>query len=205
VTAVAVHDPAEEQSAEEAFRPTLVGVLARGLAYLVLAAALFAPWYTTDFSKFCSLAAIYAIMGLSLNIVVGYTGQLSLGHQGFLGLGALVTANVVAQTNLPMYVGMGLGVLAATAVAIVLGLVALRITGLYLSLITMVFGSAISASLFALPSLTNNNSGVQIRRPPYLADNGDWYLVCLGVLLVVFFLDYRLTLSNTGRALLAIK
>jgi branched-chain amino acid transport system permease protein len=205
VTAVAVHAPAEEQSAEEAFRPTLVGVLARGLAYLVLAAALFAPWYTTDFSKFCSLAAIYAIMGLSLNIVVGYTGQLSLGHQGFLGLGALVTANVVAQTNLPMYVGMGLGVLAATAVAIVLGLVALRITGLYLSLITMVFGSAISASLFALPSLTNNNSGVQIRRPPYLADNGDWYLVCLGVLLVVFFLDYRLTVSKTGRALLAIK
>jgi branched-chain amino acid transport system permease protein len=202
----AVAEPVEtEQHAPAPFRLTLPGVLARGLAYAALAAALFAPWFTTDFSKFCSLAAIYAIMGLSLNIVVGYTGQLSLGHQGFLGLGALVTANVVAQSNLPMYVGMGLGVLATTAVAVVLGLVALRITGLYLSLITMVFGSAISASLFALPSLTNNNSGVQIRRPPYLSDNGDWYLVCLAVLLVVFFLDYRLTVSKTGRALLAIK
>lgn len=186
-------------------RLTVPGLAARGLAYLVLAAALLLPSLTTDFSKFCSLAAIYAIMGLSLNIVIGYTGQLSLGHQGFLGLGAMVTANVVAQSNLPSYVGIGLGIVAAAAVAVVLGLIALRITGLYLSLITLVFGSAISASLFALPSLTNNNSGVQLQRPPYLSSNGDWYLVCLGVLLVVFFLDYRLTVSKTGRALLALK
>ncbi len=184
---------------------SLGGLVARGLAYLVLAVVLLLPSFTTDFSKSCSLAVIYAIMGLSLNIVVGYTGQLSLGHQGFLGLGAMVTANVVAQADLPAYVGIGLGVLAAAAVAVVLGTVALRITGLYLSLITLVFGSAITASLFALPSLTNNNSGVQIHRPPYLASNGDWYLVCLAVLLVVFYLDHRLTASKTGRALLALK
>jgi branched-chain amino acid transport system permease protein len=181
------------------------GIGARGLAYLALGIVLLLPWYTTDFAKFCSLAAIYAIMGLSLNIVVGYTGQLSLGHQGFLGLGALVTANLVTQANLPSWLGIALGMLAATAVAVVLGLVALRITGLYLSLITLVFGSAIATSLFALPSLTNNNSGVNLVRPPYLADNGDWYLVCLVVLLVVYYFDVRLTSSKTGRALLAIK
>jgi branched-chain amino acid transport system permease protein len=204
MTALAA-DSLTRETERPPYRLTVGGLAARGVAYLVVAGVLVLPWSTTDFSKSCSLAAIYAIMGLSLNIVVGYTGQLSLGHQGFLGLGALVTANVVAQTTLPMYVGMGLGVLAAGAVAVVLGLVALRITGLYLSLITMVFGSAISASLFALPSLTNNNSGVQIQRPPYLASNGDWYLVCLAVLLAVFYLDHRLTVSKTGRALLAIK
>jgi branched-chain amino acid transport system permease protein len=188
-----------------AWRLSAAGIVGRGTAYLVLAFVLFLPWYATDFSKWCSLAAIYAIMGLSLNIVVGYTGQLSLGHQGFLGLGALVTANVVAQANLPSYVGIGLGVLASAAVAVVLGLVALRITGLYLALITLVFGSAISSSLFALPSLTHNNSGVQLVRPPYLSSNGDWYLVCLGVLLVVYFIDHRVTASKVGRALLAVK
>jgi branched-chain amino acid transport system permease protein len=191
--------------AQAPWRLTTAGLLARGMSFALLALVLFLPWFATDFSRFCSLAAIYAIMGLSLNIVVGYTGQLSLGHQGFLGLGALVTANVVAQLNLPSYVGIVLGILAATTVATGLGLVALRITGLYLSLITLVFGSAISASLFALPSLTHNNSGVQLHRPPYLADNGDWYLVSLGVLLVVFYCDYRLTKSKVGRALLAIK
>jgi branched-chain amino acid transport system permease protein len=205
VTAVVTPPAGIESNSPVPWRLTNRGVAARGLAFLVLGLVLFAPWFTTDFAKFCSLGAIYAMMGLSLNIVVGYTGQLSLGHQGFLGLGALVTANIVAQANLPAYVGIALGVLAATAVAIVLGLVALRITGLYLALITLVFGSAISSSLFALPSLTNNDSGVQLVRPPYFSDNGDWYLVCLVALLFVFFLDYRLTTSKTGRALLAVK
>jgi branched-chain amino acid transport system permease protein len=181
------------------------GIAARGLAYLGLAVVLFLPWFATDFSKTCSLAVIYALMGLSLNIVVGYTGQLSLGHQGFLGLGALVTANVVFQAHLPIWLAMAFGVLATTAVALALGLVALRITGLYLSLITLVFGSAISSSLFALARFTDNNSGVKISRPSYLADNGDWYLVCVAVLLVIFYLDYRLTVSKVGRALLALK
>jgi branched-chain amino acid transport system permease protein len=195
----------EEVRTDHEWVLTARGILVRAAAYLLLAVLLFLPWFTTDFAKICSLAAIYAIMGLSLNIVVGYTGQLSLGHQGFLGLGALVTANVVSQADLPSYVGIGLGVLATTAVAVALGLVALRITGLYLSLITLVFGSAIATSLFALPSLTNNNSGVQLLRPPYLSENGDWYLVCLVVLLVVYYFDWRLTATKTGRALLAIK
>jgi branched-chain amino acid transport system permease protein len=196
VTAVAAPVP---------FRLSSAGLAGRGLAYLALGFVLFLPWFTTDFSKTCSLAVIYALMGLSLNIVVGYTGQLSLGHQGFLGLGALVTANVVAKAELPIWLAMTCAVLATTAVALVLGLVALRITGLYLSLITLVFGSAISSSLFALATFTDNNSGVKIQRPSYLADNGDWYLICVAVLLVVFYLDYRLTVSKVGRALLALK
>ena len=198
MTAVAAVDAAP-------FRLTGGGLAARGLAYLGLGVVLLLPWFTTDFSKSCSLAVIYALMGLSLNIVVGYTGQLSLGHQGFLGLGALVTANVVAQADLPIWLGMTFAVLSTTAVALVLGLVALRITGLYLSLITLVFGSAITSSLFALPRFTNNNSGLTVVRPSYLAGNGDWYLVCLAALLVVYYLDSRLTASKPGRALLAIK
>lgn len=192
-------------SQPEAMRLTARGVLARGAAYAALGVLLVLPAGTTDFAKSCTLAAIYALMALSLNVIVGYTGQLSLGHQGFLGLGAIVTANICGAQGLPTYVGIGLGVLATTAMAVVLGLVALRITGLYLSLITLVFGSAISSSLFALPSLTNNNSGQPNNRAPYLQDNGRWYLVCLAVLLVVFYLDSRLTRSKTGRALLAIK
>lgn len=181
------------------------GVLARAGAYVGLAVVLLLPALTTDFAQFCSLAAIYAMMALSLNVIIGYTGQLSLGHQGFLGLGALVTANLVAQANMPSYLAIGLGVLATTSAAILLGLVALRITGLYLSLITLVFGSAISGSLFALGSLTRQGSGVQVVRPPYFSSNGRWYLVCLVVLLAVYYLDSRLTASKVGRALLAIK
>jgi len=51
-----------------------------------------------------STAAIYAIVGISLNILVGYTGQLSLGHQGFLGVGSITAANLVTTKKLPFTV-----------------------------------------------------------------------------------------------------
>jgi branched-chain amino acid transport system permease protein len=181
------------------------GLAARAAAWVVLGTALLLPMRTVDFAQACSLAAIYAIVGLSLNIVVGYTGQLSLGHQGFLGLGALTAANIVFREEVPFAVGVLGGVLASTAAAVVLGLVALRITGLYLSLITLVFGTAIASSLFSLGSLTRNGSGVPANRPELVHTNARYYLLCLLVLLVVFYLDTRITGSKTGRALLAIK
>jgi branched-chain amino acid transport system permease protein len=192
-------------TAETPWRISPAGIAGRGLAYFALAVVVFIPSETADFSRTASLAVIYALMGLSLNIVVGYTGQLSLGHQGFLGLGAMVTANFVADAHLPIWAAIGLAVLATTTAALILGLVALRITGLYLSLITLVFGSAITSSLLALPTFSGNNSGVQVVRPPYLSTNGDWYLVCVAVLLAVYYVDFRLTTSKTGRALLALK
>ncbi|MDQ1711350.1 MAG: branched-chain amino acid transport system permease protein, partial [Frankiaceae bacterium] len=97
------------------------------------------------------------------------------------------------------------GALAGAVVALVLGLVALRITGLYLALITLVFGLAVASSLFQLGSLTNNGSGLAANRPEVFGTNGRFYLLCLAVMVVVFYLDTRLTASKTGRALLALK
>src|SRR5690348_8164514 len=86
------------------FQLTTVGLAARGVAWTGLVVALLLPMLTVDFAQACSLAAIYAIVGLSLNIIVGYTGQLSLGHQGFLGLGALTAANIVFKAQVPFVV-----------------------------------------------------------------------------------------------------
>ena len=187
------------------FNVTGAGLAGRGVAWAALVVALLLPMLTVDFAQACSLAAIYAIVGLSLNIIVGYTGQLSLGHQGFLGLGALTAANIVFKQQVPFVVGLVGGVLAATVAAVILGMVALRITGLYLSLITLVFGTAIASSLFSLGSLTRNGSGVPANRPEIVHTNARYYLLCLLVMLVVFYLDTRLTASKTGRALLAIQ
>lgn len=163
------------------------------------------PARTLDFSQFCALAAIYGIIGISLNIIIGYTGQLSLGHQGFLGVGSLVAANLVTAKQLPFAVGLAGGAVAGALVALLLGLVALRITGLYLALITLVFGLTVASSLFQLGSLTNNGSGLAANRPEVVSDNGRYYLLCLAVLVLVFLLDVRLTRTKTGRALLALK
>jgi branched-chain amino acid transport system permease protein len=175
------------------------------VVWLALAVLLVLPVNTIDFAQSASLAAIYAMTGLSLNIIIGYTGQLSLGHQGFLGVGALVAGNLVANKNMPFSLGLVGGAIAGAIAALVLGMVALRITGLYLSLITLVFGLAVASSLFQLGRLTRNGSGLLTNRPSYVSSNGRYYLLCLLVFLVVFYLDVCLTRSKTGRALLALK
>jgi branched-chain amino acid transport system permease protein len=207
VTAVVDDDEiAAPAEATHGRRPVGVGgYVGRGAFWLVLLLLLLWPARSVDFANFCSLAAIYAIVGLSLNVIIGYTGQLSLGHQGFLGVGSLVASNLVTNKEMPFALGLVGGAVAGALVALVLGLVALRITGLYLALITLVFGLAVASSLFQLGSLTNNGSGLPANRPEAFSSNGRYYLLCLAIMLVVFYLDTRLTASKTGRALLALK
>lgn len=160
---------------------------------------------TESYAAVAADACIYAIVGLSLNIIIGYTGQLSLGHQGFVGIGSFTAAYALTVQGVPFAVTFVLAGLMAAVFALVLGLVALRITGLYLALITLVFGLTLEASLFEVPEFTNQGAGQQADRPAWLLDDGNFYLFCLAFLAVAVLLDYRLLKSKTGRALLALK
>lgn len=171
------------------------------LAYLVLVRmpsdAAYAP--------FAADAAIYAIVGLSLNILIGYTGQLSLGHNGFVGMGAFAAAYALTVRQVPFALTFVVAALAGAVVALLMGLVALRITGLYLALITLVFGLTLEESLFEVSALTNAGAGQPANRPDFLFSDRNFFYFCLAFLLVALYLDYRLLGSKTGRALLALK
>ncbi|MCU1692521.1 MAG: amino acid/amide transporter rane protein 2, family [Frankiales bacterium] len=177
----------------------------------VLVLALLAYWLlvvvpdTEQYSAIAADACIYAIVGLSLNIVIGYTGQLSLGHQGFVGIGAFTAAYALTVQGVPFAVTFVLAAVVSAAFALVLGLVALRITGLYLALITLVFGLTLEGSLFEIPKFTNGGAGQPADRPEFLFDDGKFYLFCLAFLVAAVYLDYRLLQSKAGRALLALK
>ncbi|HVM15131.1 MAG TPA: branched-chain amino acid ABC transporter permease [Egibacteraceae bacterium] len=160
---------------------------------------------TEAFAAVATDACIYAIVGLSLNIIIGYTGQLSLGHQGFVGVGAFTAAYALTVQGVPFAVTFVLAGVLSAIFALVIGLVALRITGLYLALITLVFGLALETSLFEVPEFTNQGGGQPAVRPDWLFDDGRYYLFCLAFLLAAVYLDYRLLKSKVGRALLAIK
>ena len=160
---------------------------------------------TQDYAAVAADACIYAIVGLSLNIIIGYTGQLSLGHQGFVGLGAFAAAYSLTVQQVPFALTFVIAALVAGLFAVVLGLVALRITGLYLALITLVFGLTLEGSVFEIPEFTNQGAGQSANRPDWLIDDGNFYLFCLAFLVAAVFLDYRLLKSKTGRALLALK
>ncbi len=190
----------------------LPALASRALVGAALAAvAVGAGFLSPDTAQDLTLAVIFALVGLSMNILVGYTGQLSLGQQGFLGLGALVGANVVSTTGStradPWQFAFAL--IAATVVtglaALLLGLVALRIQGLYLALLTLVFGSVIASSLFGLASLNGHDSGVAANRPDFLAGESAFYVFCLALLAVVLYLDRRMMAASVGRAFIALR
>ncbi|HUR06073.1 MAG TPA: branched-chain amino acid ABC transporter permease, partial [Nonomuraea sp.] len=150
-------------------------------------------------------ACIYAIVGLSLNILIGYTGQLSLGHNGFFGIGAFAAAYALTVRDVPFAATFLVAGLCGALFALFMGIVALRITGLYLALITLVFGLTLEESLFEVEWLTNAGAGQPADRPEWLFSDSNFFYFCLAFLLVAVYIDWRLLRSKTGRALLALK
>lgn len=186
-----------------------------GLAARVLVAAVIAglvAWAANGQSTAhqVALAAIYAVIGLSMNVLVGYTGQLSLGQQGFFGLGALVAANVAhterAAADPWRFVFCFAAAAAITALAaLLLGLAALRIQGLYLALLTLIFGSMIADTLFVSPSLNGEGAGLPANRPTFAVSDTRFAYLCLAVLLGSVYLDRRLVASKVGRSFVALR
>jgi branched-chain amino acid transport system permease protein len=162
-----------------------------------------------------ALAAIYAIIGLSLNVVLGYVGQVSLGHHGFVGISAFIAAAYATNgANCTIEGGCSLGAFAAALViaiaagalsAGVLGLVALRIKGLYLALITLSFGFMAERTIFEIPSLTRGGAGMPAPRPDGFVSDTAYAFLCIAFLALVLFVDWRLLKTKAGRAVLSIK
>jgi branched-chain amino acid transport system permease protein len=198
---------------DEGFRPTRGGWLGRGvvwafLAWLVLALPVnrFSPFEVgvADIDVI-SLAVIYAIGGLSLNVLLGYAGQISLGHQAFVGIGAFTSAYIVTNLQLSFWlavaVAAGFGAIQAT----LLGAISLRLSGLYFALVTLAYGTFAEETLFGIAALTGGEGGKPAPRPVGFESGYAYYYLCLGFLALVLWLDWRLTRSKGGRALAALR
>jgi branched-chain amino acid transport system permease protein len=210
-------DPAEGTNEDEgthrAFRPGPIGRTARTFAWLLLVwfvlavpANVMSPFDlgVADVGA-ATEAVIFAIIALSLNILLGYAGQISLGHQAFVGLGAFTSAYVVVDLKLSFWfalaVAAGMGALQAG----LLGAVSLRLTGLYFALVTLAYGKFTEETLLGITALTGGEGGKSAPRPAGFDTEIRYYLLCLGFLALVLFLDWRLTRSKAGRALQALR
>jgi branched-chain amino acid transport system permease protein len=168
------------------------------------------PAHNDTFGHVAAYAAIFVMVGLSMNVLTGYTGQISLGHQAFVGLGALTAANVV-NTHVtpadPFTFGLGMvcAAAASAAAALLLGAVALRIRGLYLALVTLVFGSVFADTIFTLPSLNGQDAGVSAYRPTFFATEYRYYLFALAMVLVCVYVDVWVRRTKLGRGLIALR
>ena len=106
-----------------------------GLLAVVLLLPLAIPAYLSDMS----MVFIYGLCGLSLMVLAGYTGLVSLGHAAFLGIGAYAHVYFTQDLGLPWIVGVALATVAAAASGVLVGLPALRMTGVYLTIATLAF------------------------------------------------------------------
>jgi branched-chain amino acid transport system permease protein len=190
-----------------AFQPTPVGWLARAAA--VLLPGLLVVWYAHHYAPvradFLAGGVIIAIGALSLNVLVGYTGQISLGHQAFIGIGAFTSAYFIGESGQSFYVGLVAAVLVGSLQAVVLGLIALRVRGLYFALVTLAWGFVGEQSIFRIKSFTGGGAGAHATRPGGFTTDRMFFVFCLLGLAVVLMIDWRLVATKAGRALQAIR
>ena len=129
------------------------------LALLIVAAFLVPVFGSRGAVNIATLALIYVMLGLSLNIVVGYAGLLDLGHVAFYAVGAYCYA-ILAQHGVGFWTTLPLAALLTGALGLLLGFPVLRLRGDYLAIVTLGFGEIIRILLNNLDSLTNGPKGI---------------------------------------------
>lgn len=187
--------------------PSKAGWMARRavLALIVGAVVVIPALVPSNQATWVQLAFIFVIVGLSVNILMGYAGQISLGHEAFVGVGAFTSALMVSKADQPFLIGLVVSGLTGAISALLLGFVALRLKGLYLALITLAYGSIATGSIFATSALTGGGAGAEAPRPPGFKGENAYAYLCLIFLVLLFYVDWRLVKSKVGRAIFAIR
>ncbi|HVF31515.1 MAG TPA: branched-chain amino acid ABC transporter ATP-binding protein/permease [Acidimicrobiales bacterium] len=187
------------------------GVLLALFVVPLLGARVLPDRFTGIESQVLGLGVCLAAAALALNIVMGYAGQISLGHFALLGVGGF-TCGVLTSADrfaLPYLVSVPAAALTGAVVGLLVGLPALRLRGLYLAIATIGFSYAMEKSIFRARDLTGGSSGIEVPRP--IADTFHFlkamdYLAILLVLLgLLWLVDVNVTRSRVGRAFRAVK
>ena len=176
---------------------------------LLLVAVLLAPVAVDDYyiGQLTQLA-IFAMAGLGLMLLVGYTGLVSLGHAAFMGIGAYTEA-VLLERGVPFLISLPVSAGLAAAVGIVVGLPALRLAGIYLAIATLAFAIIIEEVLARWESVTHGFTGMVVEPISVfgyeLSEGAEFYYLSVGLLILIVLMSLNLLRSPTGRAMVAIR
>src|SRR6266403_374728 len=178
--------------------------------YVALFAALLVlPRVLPDYVGDISLVFIYGVCGLSLMVLAGYTGLVSLGHAAFLGVGAYAHVYFVHDLGLPWIVSVALASVLTAAVGVLVGLPALRMTGVYLTIATLAFALIIQEVFSRWDRVTGGLKGKPVDKPVLFgvsfAHDVAFYFLCLAFLIGALWLTANLLKAPTGRAWVAIR
>ena len=174
---------------------------------LVLSFPLWLPHYPLHLA--CTVG-IFVILAVSLNIVVGFTGQISLGHAAFFAVGAYTSSLLAIKFGIPFWLDIFAAGVVSLFFGILLGVPTLRVRDVYLSVMTICFGLMVQLALVNLDSLTGGARGIYgIPRPSigtfsFIAIQSYYYIILFFALLTIFS-TMRLLRSRFGRAFLSIR
>ena len=152
---------------------------------------------------------IHAIIAIGLDLLLGYTGQISLGHAAFFGLGAYITGVLSAKASWPPIAGLIVALVGVGILAYIIGIPTLKLHGHYLAMATLGFGIIVQIFFKELDFLTGGPSGLVgiedmvIFGYEFDSDLKYYYLVCVSLLLTLL-LSINVVRSRVGRALRAI-
>ncbi|MGE6919369.1 ABC transporter permease subunit [Achromobacter kerstersii] len=151
---------------------------------------------------------IYSILLFGLDIVVGYTGQVSLGHAGLFGIGSYVAGVLFFHLQMPIWVILPAAILIAAAFGAVLALPALRVTGPYLAMVTLAFGTIIQILINEMTFMTEGPLGIKIPKPSiggHILTKSEYFWLVGALLVISLIVVHRILKSHLGRSFEALR
>ncbi|MEN3367187.1 MAG: branched-chain amino acid transport system permease protein [Burkholderiales bacterium] len=158
------------------------------------------------------LVLFYAILATSLNLVLGYVGELSLGQTAFLGIGAYTAAILSSKFGFPIWITIPLAGLISAVFGMAIGAVTLRLQGPFFVIVTLAFSEVLRLIANNWVGLTNGPMGIAgIAQPQVLANASTlagkqlYFYVGLGLTALSLYLSYRFVYSSRGRAAITVR
>lgn len=158
------------------------------------------------------MVLFYAVLASSLNLVVGYVGEFSLGHTAFLGTGAYAAAILSTQYGWPIWATIPVAGVLAALMGVVIGALTLRLQGPFFVIVTLSFAEVLRLVADNWIGLTNGPMGIAGIPQPRLLDEASnlagkqfYYALAWLLLAVTLYLSYRFVHSNAGRAAVAVR
>lgn len=179
------------------------------IVMLVLAAAAPVLLRSSYYNLILALAAIYAIVAIGLNVLAGFTGQVSLGHAGLYAVGAYVSAWLATQLGVSFWLALPASLLLSMAIGAVLAFPSLRLEGPYLTMVTIAFGIIVNRVLVEWSEVTGGSQGIlhipKISIGSAVFNIRQFYWLALLLVLVGAAVARNLRNSPQGQSFLAVK
>ena len=168
------------------------------------------PCFLNDYVLYvCNMIGIAIIGALGLNILTGFTGQISLGHGAFLGVGAYASAYLVMDLGLPFFIALPCAGLIAAVCGMVFGIPSLRLKGLYLAIATLAAQFIIEYLMVHLEFVTNGVLGKMVDFPTFMGFSFDtdlrYFYLVLTLAIMATLIAKNIVRTRSGRAFVAIR